>query len=55
MQKVVLGVVVLFAGFYLLQQPEGLAELSKNATVAAWGLLTTVFSAVIEFLNALFG
>lgn len=54
MQKAVLGIVVLFAGFYLMQQPEGLAEVSKSASAAAWDGVTAVFNAVIEFLNALF-
>ncbi len=53
MRKAVLGVVVLFAGFYLMQQPESLAELSKSASATAWDALTAVFNAVIEFLEAL--
>ncbi len=54
MQKVLLLVVVVFAGFYLMQQPEGLAHLSKNASVALWSGATAVFDAVIAFLDALF-
>lgn len=54
MQKVVLVVVVLFAGFYLMQQPEGLAHLSKEAASSLWHGTTSVFEAVITFLDELF-
>jgi hypothetical protein len=44
----------LFAGFYLMQQPEGLAHLSKEASAAIWHATTSVFEAVIAFLDELF-
>ena len=55
MQKAVLGVVILFLGFYLLREPAELATFSQNAAVAMWNMVSTLFEAVIEFLNALLG
>lgn len=55
MRKVVLGVVVLFLGFYLLRDPAELATFSQNAAVALWNMVSTLFEAIIDFLNALLG
>jgi hypothetical protein len=55
MQKVVLAVVVLFLGFYLLRDPAELAAFAQNAGVALWKMVSTLFEAIIDFLNALLG
>ncbi|HEX6247217.1 MAG TPA: hypothetical protein VFZ64_05050 [Nocardioidaceae bacterium] len=55
MQKVVLGVVILFLGFYLLRDPAELAAFSQNAAVALWNMVSALFEAIIDFLNALLG
>ncbi len=55
MKKVVLAVVVLFLGFYLLRDPAELASFSQNAVVALWNMVSALFEAIIDFLNALLG
>lgn len=55
MQKAVLGVVILFLGFYLMREPAELAVFAQNAGVALWNMVSTLFEAIIDFLNALLG
>lgn len=53
MKKLVLLLLVLFLGFYLFTQPDGLAEAVAEGLRELWQLLTRLFEALIEFLNAL--
>lgn len=53
LKKPAMVVVALFLGFYLMQDPAGLAEFTKDAGVALWKMLTTLFEALIDFFNAL--
>jgi hypothetical protein len=55
MKKVLLVVLVLFLGFYLMRDPVELASFAQNAGVALWLMLSTLFEAVIDFLDALLG
>jgi hypothetical protein len=55
MQKAVLGIVILFLGFYLMREPAELAAFAQNAGVALWNMVSTLFEAIIEFLNTLLG
>jgi len=55
MKKPVVIIVVLFLGFYLLRDPAELATVSINAAVALWEMVSTLFEAIIDFLNALLG
>ena len=55
MKKLPIVVVVLFLGFYLMRDPAELAAFAENAGVALWTMVTKLFEAVIEFLNALLG
>ena len=45
--------VVLFLGFYLFTDPNGAATMAQDLTKAVWGLLVSLFEAVIEFIGAL--
>ena len=53
MKKPVVIILVLFLGFYLLRDPAELAAFSENAGVALWRMVSTLFEAIIDFLNAL--
>ena len=53
-KKVVLALVVLFLGFYLINDPRGLAELAGEGGGKGWDLTTQLFEATIRFLNELF-
>ena len=55
MKFLVIGVVVLFVGFWLVQDPSGLAAFTSDAAVWLWDLTETVFGAVIDFTGELFG
>jgi hypothetical protein len=55
MKKPAIIVLVLFIGFYLMRDPAELAQFSENAGVAVWNMVSTLFEAVIDFLNALLG
>jgi hypothetical protein len=55
LKKPAVIVVVLFLGFYLLRDPAELARFSENAGVALWKMISTLFEAIIDFLNALLG
>ncbi|HET9861144.1 MAG TPA: hypothetical protein VFQ19_15295 [Nocardioidaceae bacterium] len=50
MQKLLVGVVVAFAAFYLLSQPAGAADAVKGAASA----VGVAFESIIEFISALF-
>ena len=50
MQKLLVGVVVAFAAFYLLSQPAGAADAVKGAATGVGG----AFESIIEFISALF-
>lgn len=52
LKKGVVLVVVVFVGFYLFTDPQGLAQVSKNLGTALWHGLTQLFGAIIRFLNA---
>jgi hypothetical protein len=50
MQKVLVGLVIAFAAFYLLTQPEGAADAVKGAAAA----VGNGFESLIAFITALF-
>jgi hypothetical protein len=54
MKLVVIGVLVLFIGFWMVQAPDSLARFSGDAAAWTWDMVTMVFGAVIDFLSALF-
>ena len=54
MKLVVIGVLVLFIGFWLVQAPDSLANFAEEAASWTWDMLTMVFGAIIDFLSALF-
>ncbi len=50
MRKLLVGLVVAFALFYLFTQPQGAADAVKGAAAA----VVVAFNSVIEFITALF-
>lgn len=49
----VVAVVVAFLGFWMLNDPAGLAETAKSAGSEGWSLTTDVFRGIISFLGEL--
>jgi hypothetical protein len=44
--------VVVFIGFYMFTDPNGLAQTTKDGAGALWEALTTLFGALIDFINS---
>jgi hypothetical protein len=44
--------VVVFIGFYMFTDPHGLAQTTKDGAGALWQALTTLFGALIDFINS---
>lgn len=53
-KKALLAVVVVFLGFWMFTDPQGLADAAKGTGGQAWHLATQLFRAVIDFFGALF-
>jgi hypothetical protein len=52
-KKVVLALVVVFLGFWMFTDPNGLAEAAKSTADQAWVLAKQLFTAIIDFVGAL--
>jgi hypothetical protein len=52
-KKLLLVLVVVFLGFYMFQDPRGLADLAGQAGSGLWALTTQLFEATIRFLDEL--
>jgi hypothetical protein len=53
MKKGAALLVVLFLGFYLFTDPNGAADMAQQLAETVWGLLVSLFEAVIAFIGAL--
>jgi hypothetical protein len=53
MKKAVPFLIVLFIGYYVLQDPSGAAAQAGDAAGGLWGLTTQLFDALIDFFDAL--
>lgn len=45
--------VILFLGFWLVQDPNGFADSAKGATTGLWDLLVKLFDGVISFFKSI--
>ena len=45
--------VILFVGFWLVQDPNGLANSLQNAGSTIWDVLSTLFSSLREFFQSM--
>jgi hypothetical protein len=52
-KKLVLVVVVVFLGFWMFTDPNGLAQAARDGAAQVWSLAVQLFSAVIQFIGAL--
>lgn len=53
LKKGVVLLVVLFLGFWLVQDPNGFAESAKTTGTMIWGLLVQLFDGIISFFKSL--
>lgn len=54
MKPLILGVVILFVGFWLVQAPDSLAAFTKDAAGWTWDTTTMLFQSLMTFLDSLF-
>jgi hypothetical protein len=52
-KKLVLLLLVVFIGFWMFTDPNGLATTATSSAESAWGLLAQLFRALISFFSAL--
>jgi hypothetical protein len=52
-KKGVVLVAVIFVGFYMFTDPHGLAQTTRDGAGALWRALTSLFGALIDFINSL--
>lgn len=52
-KKAMLVVALLFLGFWMFTDPDGLASAAKAGGAQTWSLATQLFRAVIDFVGAL--
>jgi multisubunit Na+/H+ antiporter MnhB subunit len=55
MKLLVVGVLVLFVGFWMVQAPDSLAHFLQDGGAWTWDTTSMVFSSLIDFLGTLFG
>lgn len=53
LKKGLVLLVLVFVGFYMFNDPNGLAENTKDAGAAIWDGLLNVFDAAIDFIDAI--
>ena len=53
LKKTVLLLVVLFLGFWLVQDPNGFAASAKQTGTAIWDLLIQLFEGIISFFKSI--
>ena len=53
MKPLIIGVGVLFIGFWMVQAPDTLATFTKDSAAWTWDATTMVFESVMEFLGSL--
>jgi len=53
LKKTVVLLLILFLGFWLVQDPNGFAASAKQTGAALWELLSKLFESVISFLHSI--
>lgn len=52
-KKAILALVIVFVGFWMFTDPNGLAEAAKAGGDKTWQLTQELFTAIIDFVDAL--
>ena len=53
MKFLVIGVIALFVGYWMVQDPSSLAGLTQDALAWTWDMAQTVFTGIIDFTKQL--
>ena len=51
-KKLILVLAVVFVGFWLFKDPNGLADAASTGAENAWAVLSQLFTAIIDFVDA---
>ncbi len=54
MKLVIIGALVFFVGFWMVEAPGSLADVTQESLTWVWDMTTMIFTAVIDFLGQLF-
>ncbi len=52
-KKAVIAAVIVFLGFWMFTDPNGLANAASAGAQQSWSLAQQLFTAIIDFVNAL--
>lgn len=52
-KKGILALVVVFVGFWMFTDPQGLADITKSGAGNGWSIMSDAFNAVIRFVGEL--
>ena len=52
-KKAILALLVVFLGFWMFTDPDGLAEAARATAGSGWELLVSLFEAIIAFFGEL--
>ncbi|GAA4802390.1 hypothetical protein ACFQ0K_12890 [Nocardioides caeni] len=52
-KKLIAVLAVVFLGFWMFTDPDGLAETAKSAGSEGWALTSQAFAGIIDFVGAL--
>ncbi len=53
-KKAVVVLLVVFLGFWMFNDPNGLAQVARDGASEGWSLTQQLFRAIIDFMGALF-
>ncbi len=54
MKLVIIGALVFFVGYWMVQAPDSLATFTHDGAVWIWDMASTVMTGIIDFLGRLF-
>jgi hypothetical protein len=52
-KKAVIGLLVVFLGFWMFTDPNGLASVGRDGAAALWDVVVSFFDAIITFVKEL--
>lgn len=54
-KPVVLGLLLVFLAFWMVQDADSLAQLTREAVATTWDVTQQVFTAIIDYVGSLVG
>lgn len=54
MKVVLIGLAVVFVGYWMVQSPDSLAEFTREGVTWIWDTAQTIFASLIDFLGSVF-